>query len=70
MNGLRHPYTNALYEQDGEGNIRVTRDGKVGIFRIDGSWISGELRDCDPQLCNWVGGPIYGNHRVTPAGKG
>lgn len=70
MNGLRHPYTNALYEQDGEGNIRVTRGDKVGIFRIDGSWISGELRDCDPQLCNWVGGPIYGNHRVTPAGKG
>jgi hypothetical protein len=65
MNGLKHPFTGAVYEQDGEGNILVTHKGRSGLFRRDGSWISGELREADPQLCNWVGGPIYGNHRVT-----
>ncbi len=66
MNGIVHPFTGALHEQDGEGNIRVTLDGKVGIFGTDGHWISGELRECDPQLCGWVGGPMFANHRVTP----
>ncbi len=65
MNGLRHPFTGALYEQDGHGRIRVTgTDGRSGVFGIDGHWISGELRECDPQLCNWVGGPVVGNHRL------
>jgi hypothetical protein len=65
MRGIVHPFTGALHEQDGEGNIRVTLDGKEGIFGTDGHWISGELRECDPQLCGWVGGPILTNHRVA-----
>ena len=66
MNGIIHPFTGALHEQDGAGNIRVTLGSRVGIFGIDGHWISGDLRECDPQLCGWVGGPIIANHRVTP----
>ena len=66
VNGILHPFTGALHEQDGAGNIRVTLGNRVGIFGIDGHWISGELRECDPQLCGWVGGPIIANHRVTP----
>ena len=27
MRGIVHPFTGALHEQDGEGNIRVTLDG-------------------------------------------
>ena len=64
--GIKHPFGGHLYEQDGEGNIRVTlADGsKSGIFGLDGQYISGELRECDPQLCGWVGGPIMANHRL------
>jgi hypothetical protein len=53
MKGIIHPFTKALYEQDGTGNVRspITRSG---IFGTDGRWISGELRECDPQLC--IGG--------------
>lgn len=58
MEGVRHPFTQALYEKDGDGNVRVTtRDGKVGIYRGDGSWISGEKLDVDLHLCGWVSGP-------------
>jgi hypothetical protein len=65
MNGIRHPFTNALYEQDGHGNIRVTDGDRSGLFGTDGHWLSGELRESDPQLCGWVGGPQIANHRIS-----
>ena len=65
MKGIVHPFSKALYEQDGSGNIMVTDGDRVGIFGTDGHWISGELRECDPQLCGWVGGPQFANHRVS-----
>ncbi len=65
MKGLHHPFTRALYEQDGEGNIFVTDGDKQGLFKLTGEWISGELRECDAQLCGWVGGPTMANHRVA-----
>jgi hypothetical protein len=65
VNGIRHPFTNALYEQDGLGNILVTHGHRSGLFGLDGHWISGELRECDPQLCGWVGGPQTTNYRFS-----
>jgi hypothetical protein len=65
VNGLKHPFGGALYEQDGQGNILVTQGDKSGLFKGDGRWISGELRQADPQLCNWVAGPMLGNHRLS-----
>jgi hypothetical protein len=65
VRGIIHPFSKALYEQDGAGNIRVTDHGRLGIFATDGQWISGELRECDPHLCGWVGGPQVANHRVA-----
>ncbi|MEP7115568.1 MAG: hypothetical protein ABI862_20050 [Ilumatobacteraceae bacterium] len=57
--------TKALYEPDGNGNIRVTHRGLVGIFGSDGRWISGELRQCDPHMCGWVAGPQLPSQRVA-----
>ncbi len=65
MNGIIHPFTGALHEQDGHGNICVTLDGVTGIFGTDGHWISGDLKECDPQLCGWVSGPQITHHRVN-----
>jgi hypothetical protein len=28
-----------------------------GVFDFEGRWISGELREADPHLCLWLGGP-------------
>ena len=70
MNGIRHPFTGALYEPDGNGNIRVVRDDREGLFSGQGQWIAGEIREADPQLCGWVAGPVFGNHRLTPAQPG
>jgi len=64
VKGLTHPFTRALYEQNGDGNIRVTLRGRVGIFTVDGRWLSGELRECDPHMCGWIAGPQIASHRV------
>lgn len=61
--GVLHPFTGALYQQE-DGNIRITNGDKSGLFRVDGSWIEGDLRESDPQLCNWVGGPVRVSHRL------
>ena len=64
MLGLKHPFTRALYEQDGEGNVRVTHNGRVGVFRVDGTWIEGDIFEADPQMCGWIGGPKVAHHRI------
>ena len=52
---LTHPFdTEALYERMDDGNIRVSKGGKVGIFTAEGIHLSGEIREADPQVCNWV----------------
>lgn len=65
MKGVRHPFTGALYEPDGNGHVVVSMDGRSGLFTHDGRWLSGEIRECDPQLCGWVGGSRSSSHRVT-----
>jgi hypothetical protein len=64
MLGMLHPFSRALYEQDGNGNVRVSSDGKFGLFTPDGRWIEGEIFDADPQLCGWIGGPKVAHHRI------
>lgn len=66
MMGIRHPFTGALYERDGDsGKVLVTDGERSGIFTDQGRWVSGELRECDPQLCGWVAGPQIGSHRMS-----
>lgn len=65
MKGIVHPFSKALYEQDGDGNVRVIDGDRVGFFTTRGRHISGELRECDPQLCGWVGGPQIGSYRTS-----
>ena len=65
MLGMRHPFTRALYEQDGEGHIKVTRsDGSWGLFKPNGQWLNGAVEECDAQMCNWINGPQFRNMRV------
>ncbi len=56
MSTLTHPFDpETLYELDANGNVRLTKAGKVGIFTTEGRHISGDIREADPQLCVWVG---------------
>lgn len=63
MNGIRHPYTKALYEPE-DGRVKVTeKSGRIGWFAQNGQWLEGDRFDADPQLCVWIGAP-RGVHRL------
>ena len=52
---LTHPFDpDSLYELMEDGNIRVSKAGREGIFSARGVHICGEIREADPQVCVWV----------------
>lgn len=51
---IRHPFSGAVYALLPDGNVRVSGDGAEGVFRPDGRWVSGVLREADPQMCVWI----------------
>lgn len=59
-----HPLTRADYEAEGPNGVRVTHDGKSGLFDRTGNWIEGELRHCDPQMCIWLAGLAFVEERA------
>jgi len=61
---LEHPFNGATYAARDDGTVEVSRDGRIGIFDMFGSWVSGELRTADPELCRWVG-----THSWSPASR-
>lgn len=64
MNGVRHPFTGALYEPAGERLVRVTLGNRSGLFTHAGECLAGDLREADVHLCGWVGGPRAVSVRV------
>jgi hypothetical protein len=66
VQGMIHPFSGALYERDDADHalVRVTLDGRFGLFRANGSWVSGEIYNADPHLCGWIAGPKLLHHRL------
>src|SRR5208282_2630285 len=56
MRSIRHPLSGALYDRQPDGTVRVEKDGRAGLFRADGSYISGDIYFADPQMGGWIGG--------------
>jgi len=62
---LRHPLTGHVYASRDDGDVDVSDEsGRSGRFRVDGSWIKGEIREADPHLLGFVTGPM-----VTMGGR-
>lgn len=56
MASSTHPFDpQTLYEVTLDGNIRLSNGNRVGIFTTEGNYLSGDIREADPQLCVWVG---------------
>lgn len=60
MRSIRHPLSGALYDLQADGTICVEHNGKSGLFRADGTYISGDIYFADPHLCVWIGGRNVG----------
>lgn len=59
MRSEPHPISGAVYEEIGDGLVRVEdkAKGKSGVFRFDGTWIEGDLTYADPHMLKYIGGP-------------
>lgn len=54
-----HPISGAVYEEVGDGTVRVDDParGKSGRFTWQGDWVEGALTHADPQMLLYIGGP-------------
>ena len=52
---MTHPFDpESRYELLDDGTIKLTRGKGLGIFTAEGVYLSGDIRESDPQICNWV----------------
>jgi len=51
---IRHPFGGAKYELEPDGTVSVNDGEKSGVFNSLGQWVSGDLRQADPQMCVWI----------------
>ncbi len=51
---LRHAMTGAIYTNRPDGRVDVELDGKTGVFETTGEYVSGELRQADPHMLDWM----------------
>jgi phenylpropionate dioxygenase-like ring-hydroxylating dioxygenase large terminal subunit len=54
-----HPISGAVYEELGDGLVRVEdkAKGKSGVFRWNGEWVEGDLTHADFHYLRFIGGP-------------
>ena len=54
-----HPMSGVIYEELGDGKVRVEdrEHGKYGVFRWNGVWLEGDLAHADPHMLYIIGGP-------------
>ena len=54
-----HPFSGAIYEEQGDGLVRITdeKKGKTGLFKWDGTWVEGDITYADPHMLYLVGAP-------------
>jgi len=57
MTVLRHPLSGAIYTLRADGLVEVENNGLTGIFRFDGQYQEGAIRQADPHLLLWIAGP-------------
>lgn len=53
-----HPITGGIYEELGDGKVRVEnpKTGGHGIFTWNGTWLEGEVTYADPHMLVYIGG--------------
>ena len=74
MRKKRHPLSGAIYEDIGNGLVRVDKGDQYGIFEAGGPWVEGDLTFADLHMLVWVGGrelppELNVNQRRMPIGR-
>jgi hypothetical protein len=55
-----HPFTSATYLKLDDWTVRVRLGRREGVFAWDGRWLSGGLRQADPNMCLFIVGGYRG----------
>jgi hypothetical protein len=56
MRKKQHPLSGTIYEDLGDGLVRVTRGEASGVFKTGGQWVEGDITQADLHMLVWVGG--------------
>jgi phenylpropionate dioxygenase-like ring-hydroxylating dioxygenase large terminal subunit len=62
-----HPLTGTIYESIDDGIVRVQKEGSesYGIFTWRGEWLEGDVKQADPTMLLYIGGPdLPADHEV------
>jgi hypothetical protein len=57
MARLKHPISGAIYSREPDGRVKVELNGSVGYFTSEGRYLAGDIKQADPHLSLWIGGP-------------
>ena len=67
---IRHAFGNVAYSLTEDWLVRVNDGEKEGLFTSEGVWVSGELREADPQMCVWVSNQHEPSEVIDPKRQG
>ncbi|MGI9328164.1 MAG: hypothetical protein ACR2PZ_23285 [Pseudomonadales bacterium] len=67
---IRHPFGDVIYQLTADGHVEVTDGDRKGLFTKRGEWVSGDLREADPQMCVWVTNVHEPNEVIDPKRQG
>ena len=57
MRSDTHPISGALYEELGEGLVKITKDDSAGVFHWETGWVEGDILTPDLHFLQFIGGP-------------
>ncbi len=67
---IRHAFGDVAYQLTEEKLVHVNDGSHEGLFTGEGIWVSGDLRECDPQMCVWVSNQHETSEVVDPKRQG
>ena len=57
MSSDTHPINGALYEELGDGLVKITKDDSAGVFHWETGWVEGDILTPDLHFLQFIGGP-------------
>ena len=67
---IRHAFGNVAYSLTDDGMVAVDDGNQQGLFTGEGIWVSGDLREADPQMCVWVSNQHDPSEVIDPKRQG
>jgi len=57
MPKMKHAISGAIYSLEPDGLVKVELNGATGYFDAQGRYQHGDIKQADPHMIGWLGGP-------------